>query len=123
MKQIFTIMFSFSFCLLTGGAYHHSYEAIPDMPSITSSGVKDLNMKVFPNPATDFIRIEWNASGHVEIHAELYDLFGRRISQEKADDSASHLNIDLRSFQRSAYLLKVYTADGKFSRTWRIVKY
>ena len=59
----------------------------------------------------------------MEIHAELYDLFGRRISRKKADNSSGHMEIDIRMLQRSAYLLKVFSMDGKFSRTFRVVKY
>jgi hypothetical protein len=153
MKQIFTVLFLLGICFSLGGVHHVALStgAIPglksaDPASVTfpvsavftamdyrpaapvsfesaASGTADLNLKVYPNPAIDFIRVEWHTARNIEIHAELYDLFGRRISQDKADDSANHIQIDIRSFQRSAYLLKVFTSDGKFSRTYRIVKY
>ena len=79
--------------------------------------------RIFPNPATDFIRIEWSAAQDMEIHAEIYDLFGRRLIQAKAEDSDNHIRIDIQSLQVSAYLLKIFTPDGKFSKTYRIVKH
>lgn len=87
------------------------------------SAEDEPGLKVYPNPATDFIRIEWKKVNGMEIHAELYDLFGRRISRKKADNSSGHMEIDIRMLQRSAYLLKVFSMDGKFSRTFRVVKY
>ena len=83
----------------------------------------DFRVKVYPNPATDFIRVEWETETQKEVIVELYDLIGRRVSQKKSDDSANHIQINMQSLQRSAYLLKVYTKDRKYSRTYRVVKY
>lgn len=82
-----------------------------------------LSLKVYPNPATDYIRVEWEAGKQIEVHAELYDLVGRRISRYQSDNQQSRIQIDLQDIQRSAYLLKVYTNDRKYSRTFRIVKH
>jgi hypothetical protein len=87
----------------------------PDQP--------DFQVKVFPNPATDYIRIEWDIDKYPEIYAELYDLVGRQVVRKKSDGSLNRIEIDLQPYQRSAYLLKVFTVDGKYSRTHRIVKY
>jgi hypothetical protein len=83
----------------------------------------ELSLRVFPNPATDFIRIEWPVVPDMEIHAEIYDLFGRRLIQAKAEESDNHIRIDIQSLQTSAYLLKIFTPDGKFSKTYRVVKH
>ncbi len=83
----------------------------------------ELSFRVFPNPATDFIRIEWPAAQDLEIHAEIYDLFGRRLIQAKAEESDNHIRIDIQSLQTSAYLLKIFAPDSKFSKTYRVVKH
>ena len=88
-----------------------------------ASSVHEPNLKVFPNPATDFIRIEWQASGRMRIQAELFDLFGRKITVEETETSGNHIQLDVRSLQRSAYLLRITSSDEKFSRTYRIIKY
>lgn len=94
-----------------------------DIASVQDENREETKVKVFPNPATDFIRIEWQTAEQPEMNAELYDLFGRRISQAKSGDSGNHIQIDISTFQRSAYLLKIFTPDGKFSKTYRIVKH
>lgn len=96
-----------------------SYDTLGNEKSDSSN----LKLKVYPNPATDYIRIEWQTLESTEMHAELYDLFGRRISRTKSDGSSSHIQMDLQTFQRSAYLLKVFSGDRKFSRTYRIIKH
>lgn len=140
MLKTFTLFICLIFCLKPGGHaavlpdmvsgfMHPAGSAAWDLSADTVTGQdlsgdkSELRLRVFPNPATDFIRIEWQLALDMEIHAELYDLFGRRVSQVKAGESDNHIQIDLQSFQRSAYLLKVFTPDGKFSRTYRIVKH
>ncbi len=83
----------------------------------------DFEIRLYPNPATDFIRVEWTSDIRSEVHVELYDLLGRRISHLKSDNNSSHIRVNMQSLQRSAYLLRVYSGDGEFSKTFRIIKY
>lgn len=96
----------------------------PDMTVVSSerSGLPGFQVKVYPNPATDFIRVEWETDKQTEVHVELYDLVGRRVTQRRSDNQVNHIRIDMEPFQKSAYLLKIYTNDGEYSRTFRIVK-
>ncbi len=96
----------------------------PDMAVVSSerSGLPGFQVKVYPNPATDFIRVEWETDKQTEVHVELYDLVGRRVAQRRSDNQVNHIRIDMEPFQKSAYLLKIYTNDGEYSRTFRIVK-
>jgi hypothetical protein len=125
------LLFSGS-ALLTEPASVYGRTALPAGLDIASGGAfgqipagnsAELRFRVFPNPATDFIRIEWQAGLEIELHAELYDLRGTRVSQVKAEETDNHIRIDIQSLQRSAYLLKIFTPDGKFSRTYRVVKH
>ncbi len=98
----------------------------PDLSHTVSAKIpenKDFHIKVYPNPAIDYVRVEWNTKTESDIHVELYDLTGRRISHKKSDNEVSYIQLDLQSVQRSAYLIKVYSDDRQFSRTFRIIKY
>ncbi len=48
----------------------------PDLTVVSSErfGKPGFQVKVYPNPATDFIRIEWRTDVQTEVHVELYDL-------------------------------------------------
>ncbi|MFP4366576.1 MAG: T9SS type A sorting domain-containing protein [Bacteroidales bacterium] len=134
MKNISTLLFVFFIIFgFTGQsvfAEGFGYQDLISSADIQNNNLEyektdssDLKIKVYPNPATDYIRIEWQTTKSTEMHAELYDLFGRRISRTKSDVSSSHIQMDIQNFQRSAYLLKVYSGDRKFSRTYRIIKH
>jgi hypothetical protein len=130
MKYTFTLLFILSLCIkLSGQTENPNTTGTPVQVSpqteLTASAASpsDIQVKVYPNPATDYIRVEWETDSTPEVHVELYDLVGRRISRRKSEESINRIHLDLTSFQRSAYLLKVFTADGKYSRTYRVVKH
>ena len=132
MKHIFTIIFFFIIyatlsALSTSPTAEVSLLQDPEKPKLaivspTVTNISDLKVKIYPNPATDYIRVEWETEKKLEVYVELYDLVGRRVSQKKSEESINRIHMDLKSFQRSAYLLKVFTADGKYTRTYRVVK-
>jgi ABC-type metal ion transport system substrate-binding protein len=115
MKHILTLIIIILLNIPLSGQY--------SSPPATSANRQELKVRVYPNPATDFVRVEWEAGSRKGIHVELFDLVGRKISQKKSDESLNHIQIDMKSFQRSAYLLKVYTENGDYSRTYRIIKH
>ena len=132
MKHIFTIIFFFIIyatlsALSTSPTAEVSLLQDPEKPKLaivspTVTNISDLKVKIYPNPATDYIRVEWETEKKLEVYVELYDLVGRRVSQKKSEESINRIHMDLKSLQRSAYLLKVFTADGKYTRTYRVVK-
>jgi hypothetical protein len=115
MTYLFTLLYITGISLGLSG--------VPDSLRALSPDLSAGNIKVYPNPAADFIRIEWQKGNGMEMHAELYDLFGRRLSRKKAGNSSGYMEIDITLLPRSAYLLKVFSPDGKYSRTIRVVKY
>jgi hypothetical protein len=96
----------------------------PEITVISSErfGKPGFQVKVYPNPATDFIRVEWRTDVQTEVNVELYDLVGRMVTQRRSDNQVNNIRIDMEPFQKSAYLVKIYTSDGEYSRTFRIVK-
>ncbi|TVR72594.1 MAG: T9SS C-terminal target domain-containing protein [Marinilabiliales bacterium] len=96
----------------------------PDMRIVSAEHINEpFDLRVYPNPATDFVRVEWSREIEGYISVELYDLVGRKLIDRQSDGSTDYINIELQSLQRSTYLLKVFTSEGDFSKTYRIVKY
>ena len=140
MKQIITIIFFLCLCIslkayslssqpaASMGISGNVFDGQPSLqPGLTVGsserlGKPGFQVKVYPNPATDFIRVEWGTDIQTEVHVELYDLVGRRVARERSDNQVNHIRINMEPFQKSAYLLKIYTTDGEYSRTFRIIK-
>lgn len=79
------------------------------------SGIK--NIDVFPNPATESVRISGINSGHKEIIIELYNLFGEKIyvTSVAPDKLKEGVDISLKNFAKGFYTLKV-GSDNEFTR-------
>lgn len=66
-------------------------------------------MKVYPNPASDFVMIQ----AEFEIEAlQLYDISGRLVRFESGDKRTS-IKVDRKSLKPGFYLLDLQTEQGE----------
>ena len=78
-----------------------------DLPLISGNEtpVRETVVKVYPNPATEYIKVDargdWNAF--------LYDLKGAQVGSMHSSD----LQMDLSGIDRGVYILKVFTSEGE----------
>lgn len=84
---------------------------ITDVKSIE----KDDQLKLYPNPATDFIILE-NTSGRTENYIlQVIDMQGREVFRN-AIEIANSYRFDLSSFREGVYLLKLQNGEKQVSR-------
>ncbi len=87
----------------------HCYVVISNMEDATSGvedieeGLTETNVRIFPNPATDYINVEGNNVKSIEI----YSLAGALVAAEKAETTLNVSNL-----AKGTYLVKVTTVDG-----------
>ena len=83
-----------------------------DLSPVVNLGAYEI--KIYPNPATDFLRIEYDGSISIEI--ELYDVKGVELISEVQVDylDVSHLNPGI-------YLLQLKTSDSMLTASERIL--
>ncbi|MCD4735030.1 MAG: T9SS type A sorting domain-containing protein, partial [Bacteroidales bacterium] len=80
------------------------YLSIPDtIPDLSNS------FAIYPNPATDHIRIDVNDTSISSIEVSLIDILGRLIYKESFDDltPGSNVDIHLKNYQKGLYLIKI----------------
>ncbi len=86
---------------------------------LLESPVKDIDIQIFPNPASDHIKIDV-AGVRNKLKVELYDLPGRLVM---ISDLAPSINvIDLSAIPDGAYMLRVSGNNGIRLGIWRILK-
>jgi hypothetical protein len=76
------------------------------------------DIKVFPNPATDFIAFQ-NNNGHVQ-KVVIYNMVGRPIDQFEAESGKNVHNVS--TLARGMYLIQLMDDSGKVITTKRITK-
>lgn len=98
---------------------------IPDDPNQSSSGTMGMlyqtslqvlgiseiekeNIKIYPNPTTDFIHVSLSSNSKIE-DAEVYDTAGRLVLKAKLENG----KLDLRSLHSGIYMISFRNPDIK----------
>ena len=109
--------------LTTSGVHHHTLQSVNHCDSVikltltVTVGIVETQLiaslpRIYPNPTTGKLRIE---SGELKIGSvEIYDIYGKKLSQFTFHDSQVEINISHLSY--GIYFLKI---DGK---TMKLVK-
>jgi photosystem II stability/assembly factor-like uncharacterized protein len=75
----------------------------------------ELNISIYPNPATDILTLETNG---IQINAiEIYSLFGQLIMSKNISNNQT---IDLSDLSAGVYIVAIHTEHGTFKK--RLVK-
>jgi len=83
-----------------------------DMKSITIGRRKMYDIRVYPNPTTDYITIEAGKKIEDEVKLMVYNSLGKPVANEKL---TSIQKIDTRDFQKGMYYLLVSDKESKES--------
>jgi hypothetical protein len=79
----------------------------------------DSHVKVFPNPASDFVTLLFQDNGWEEI--SITDIFGKRCYEEKVSDRSS-VTINISFFNAGIYFLNITDQNKKQLINKKIVK-
>jgi GH35 family endo-1,4-beta-xylanase len=92
-------------------------EGIANPNSTVAIKLLDINsFNVFPNPATDYIRIE---SLETPFNVAIYNSLGVQVYGNKS--STESLNIDIKSFNKGIYLVKVTDSCNEIFNVKKII--
>jgi hypothetical protein len=80
-----------------------------------------IDLKVFPNPVSDFLNLKYTATKETSVSFYLYSLNGSLINSKKANSKNYSETIDFRQFQGGTYILKAVSQDGSFIRTFKLL--
>ncbi|MEI6815566.1 MAG: choice-of-anchor V domain-containing protein [Bacteroidota bacterium] len=91
------------------------------------SGINEINtsitdFKVFPNPATDNISINYSLTQHENVSIKLYDIYGKQISTmlDKTQDQGTYAQqFEVKNLPAGLYL--VYITAGQSTLTRKVM--
>ncbi|MEM9835118.1 MAG: hypothetical protein AAF828_01370 [Bacteroidota bacterium] len=83
-----------------------------------------IEVKLFPNPTTDFATLEINLTESTPLHFILVDVMGRPVERTNIpEDGPVYFNhrFDLRNAPGGTYFIKVLGPSGRILKTLRLV--
>jgi hypothetical protein len=81
-----------------------------------------FTVKLFPNPATEYLNVEIKNGLPGETHFTLYNIIGNpvKLELEKIDDKEYRINV--KDIPPGYYLLALKDEEGKFNQTYKFLK-
>ncbi|OYT17645.1 MAG: hypothetical protein B7C24_01425 [Bacteroidetes bacterium 4572_77] len=103
---------------LTQGFHQDTYTVI----GIKENAISDISINIFPNPTRDLLNIQYQSTDNKQedIIIQLLDMSGRVLKEEKHYSSSQIIQINLQSYERAYYLLRII--NKKQINTYKIVK-
>lgn len=102
--------------ILTQGM-HQTNLVVTDLQYLTLPGPK---VKVYPNPAGDFLTIEITPGGNEIFYYSLSDITGRRILIKEMQTLPE--TADMKSYASGTYLLQVFNSRLEHIKVYKIIK-
>ncbi|MFK8009500.1 MAG: YHYH protein [Saprospiraceae bacterium] len=90
--------------------------------SLSEAEFKNLNISIFPNPATDLIAIQVAGLVDEDLEIELVDLSGKVVSTSKINKGSTIAYFDVQTIYNGIYLVKISNGGWSVSEKVVIVK-
>ena len=103
---------------LTQGFQQPSYDVV----AITTQNIEGFEINVYPNPATDFVVIDWTTDKENTLYISLFDLAGKKISEQTCLSSQDKVSVNMSQLASAHYLLEVKDKNNQFTKIYRIAK-
>lgn len=82
--------------------------------AIEDASIETLNFKVYPNPATDIIKIDINNVADYSI--TLHNVIGQRVKTNAIIETTNTLSIDTKHLENGIYILKIDNGTSDISK-------
>ena len=74
--------------------------------------VAEETIFVYPNPAKEFINVEFSGLSDENISIEIIDVFGKVVQKENRKNENGIFNLNVRSLAAGYYVLKISSGNS-----------
>jgi len=82
-----------------------------------------VRIAAYPNPASEYITIEWMPGVGSGLKIQVLNVLGEKIIEANAEMGLNQQKIDFRDIAAGSYILKVNSSEGKLLKSFVIIKY
>ncbi len=94
----------------------------PVMTAIADLGFANLNITIFPNPASDLVAIQMSGLIDDDVEIELLDMSGKLVSTSQIEKGSTIAYFDVQAVYEGAYILRFSNGYQAVSKKVMIVK-
>jgi len=91
------------------------------LTGIQEAIIPDVDCYVYPNPTSDRLTLKIKNYDYSNLSLKLFDSNGKLLVRKKTEGNET--NVPMNRFVPATYFIKVYLADSKEVKTFKIVKY
>jgi UDP-N-acetylglucosamine:LPS N-acetylglucosamine transferase len=103
---------------LTQGFQQPTYNVL----AITNGKIEGFEVNVYPNPATDFVVVDWKTDDQNMLYISLYDVTGKMISTQTYSASQDKVSVNMSQLASAQYLLEIRNKDNTIAKIFQISK-
>lgn len=75
---------------------------------------------VYPNPASDFVDLDYQVAGNQELRVSFYNVLGEQVKEFALDRDQRTIRVSLRDFSNGMYLYQLFI-DGRSVATKKLI--
>lgn len=103
--------------ILTQGFQQSRYDIV-----VVNSISKEIKIALFPNPASEFLNLEWDLADSKNVQIEINDALGRTLVQQSFSESKSAKQFNISGFPAAQYFVRILS-DKKVLKTYKVTKH
>jgi hypothetical protein len=102
---------------LNKSGFSLNWEGKDDL-SVHESSIGLSNISIYPNPATDRVRLQVETLQPETLQIAMYDIVGRTVytTALQGNDNQISQDIDISKFAKGIYMLQIATSKGKITK-------
>lgn len=104
--------------ILTQGFQQPSY-GIVGVPKFTDDR---FQIKAFPNPTSNYLKIQMKGNENTDLILDLYDAIGRKMDNARIEAGTTLYELNMVPYVPGIYYLKLSDSQGKTVQTFQISK-
>ena len=90
--------------------------------SISENNLENLNVTVFPNPASNIVAVQIGGILMQDINVKMYDLAGKIVKESKINQGSTIWHIDTRTLYAGQYIIKLSNGEEVVTKKVTVLK-
>ena len=105
-----------------GGGFTNTATSSTTVVSVAEPDIEILNVKVYPNPASDLVFVDIIETNIDWLYIDIYNLQGKLISSDKYAGISSRIGINTTSLNEGTYILNLKDKNGSLLGNYTLIK-